>query len=300
MDLRKLRYFVMTAEEQHMNRAAARLHVSQPALSQQIKDLEDEIGVQLFDRLPRGMRLTHAGKTLLEDARRILADVEQATERVRRAERGELGSLRIGFNEIAGQQHIVAQTLHYFRQTCPAVDLTMVPLTTHEQIEALLAGRIDAGFQYNQGQANEQIDLTLIREDECLLMLPRQHRLAVAAEVQPADLRDEPFVWMSRKVNPMLHDRLIAFCLAAGFSPRIVQEAQNDLSHINLVSVGMGLGFGVSAPRWGQSDAVAMRRVSGLHLPLAFSLAWRRDDAAPHLQRFIATLQELVAAPESP
>src|ERR1700741_4352408 len=146
MEVRHLRYFVGVGEEQHFGRAAERLHIAQPALSRQIQDLEKEIGFKLFDRLPRGVKLNAAGKLFLEDAKRILQEVGEATARAARMARGQSGTLRVGFAENASWHGVVPDSFRRFRQQQPDGELEIQPGASSEQLEAIRAGRLDAGF----------------------------------------------------------------------------------------------------------------------------------------------------------
>lgn len=297
MELRQLRYFVAAAEEQHMTRAAQRVHISQPALSEQIRDLEDELGFPLFERLPRGIRLSHAGQVFLEHVRRILADVEVARERSREAGRGEVGHLRIAFNELAGQQRMVGRALQAFRTTYPNVMLDMVQLTAQQQLEALHQGSIDAGFQHNQGQDREAQHFLRLRVDRFVLAVPPFHPLASRKRIRLADLAQVPQVWMHRSVNPQAHEALRGAFATRGIVPLVVQEAHSDVAILNLVSVGLGVGLVVSARRWGESDSVVMKQVADLSLALDFGLAWSRANASPLLANFVAVLEQ--ASPDA-
>src|SRR5712671_4225942 len=149
MELRHLRYFMAVGEEQHYGRAAQRLRVAQPALSRQIQDLEQEVGFKLFDRLPRGVKLSAAGKLFLEDASRILRDVNEAAARAARVARGQSGTLRIGFTENASWRGVVPESFRRFRERQPDAELQLTPATSLEQIEAIRSGRLDAGFVFN-------------------------------------------------------------------------------------------------------------------------------------------------------
>ena len=293
MELRQLRYFVVAGEEQHISRAARRLHISQPALSQQVRDLEAELGFPLFDRLPRGVRLSAAGRAFLERARAILADLEDATERSRHAGRGEVGRLRIGFNEIAAQQTIVAEAMRRFREQYPGVELDLAEMNTSRQLDAFRGGIIDIGFQYNQDQERDSLRCQTLRADRYAIALPASHRLAAKKRLSAEDLRDQPLVWVSRAVHPLISDRLMAFFHERGISPRIVQEASSEASALNLVSVGMGLAPLVGVRRWGMSDEIVMRPVAGLDFALNFVMAWRAGDPSPLVANFVQTVEKL-------
>lgn len=292
MELRQLRYFVVAGEEQHISRAAQRLHVSQPALSQQIRDLESELGFALFDRLPRGVRLSVAGSAFLERVRTILADLADATERSRHAGRGEIGRLRIGFNEIAGRQASVGEAIRAFREQYPHVELDMAEMNTFQQLEAFRAGQIDIGFQYNQGQELDSVRCHPLRTDRYCVALPDFHHLAGKNRLTASDLSDEPLIMTSRSVNPLIHSRIMAFFHEQGISPRIVQEAGSVGSVMNLVSVGMGLGLVVDVHGASNPDNVVMRPLSGLKLPLNFVLAWRAADPSPLVANFVRSVAD--------
>ncbi len=158
MELRHLRYFVAVGEDEHYGRAAQRLRVAQPALSSQIQDLEREIGFQLFDRLPRGVRLSAGGKVFLEDCRRILQEVDEAAVRAGRAARGLIGTLRVGFTESASWHGVVPDALREFRRRHPEAELLLSPLISLDQVEAVRAVRLDAGFVYHAPRADPDMD----------------------------------------------------------------------------------------------------------------------------------------------
>ena len=292
LELRHLRYFVVAGEEQHFSRAAERLEISQPALSEQMRELEAEIGSPLFERLPRGIRLSNAGQVFLEYARKILAEVETARERSFHAGQGEVGLLRIAFNEVAGQQQVVAESLHRFRSIHPNVELDMTQMTTFEQLDALRRNTIDIGFQHNQGQDVDRVSFFKLRSEGFVLAIPACHELAKASSVCLADLHQRPLVWLHRSVNPLLYDQLRNLLSAARVTPNVVVEPKSDISIMNLVSVGMGLGVVVSAKRWGQSDSVVMKPIDDLALSLNFGVAWRRSDNSPLVSNFVAVVKE--------
>src|SRR5882762_4460686 len=158
MELRHLRYFVAVGEEQHYGRASSRLRVAQPALSRQIQDLEEELGFKLFERLPRGVKLNVAGKLFLQDARRILQDVNEAAARAGLVARGLSGTLRVGFTENASWRGVVPDSFRRFRERQPDAELQITPATSLEQIEALRSGRLDAGFVFNMPKTDAELD----------------------------------------------------------------------------------------------------------------------------------------------
>ena len=294
MELRHLRYFAVVGEEQHYGRAADRLGVAQPALSRQIRDLEEEIGFKLFDRLPRGVRLSVAGKLYLEDTRRILQSVDEATTRAARAARGESGTLRIGFAENASWHGVVPDSFRRFRQQRPRAELQLQPTSSLEQLDAIRSGRLDAGFLNFMPKADRELDQLAVAIHYVELAVPKRHPLSTLKKLRLRDLTDVPFVWFPRRAGPALYDRLMHECYRGGLkSPRIVQDGLNEATILSLVSTGLGVGWVLESARWRCPGTVAILPVVDLNVPLRLSLAWRRDNASPLLARFIGEVQRL-------
>src|SRR5690349_11528417 len=177
MELRHLRYFVAVGEEQHYGRAARRLRVAQPALSRQIHDLEEELGFKLFDRLPRGVKLSAAGKLFLEDARRILREVNEAADRAARVARGLSGTLRVGFTENASWHGVVPDSFRRFREQQPDLELQLQPAASLEQSEAIRSGRLDAGFINFMPKSDTELDQLRVAIQHVELAAPKRHPL---------------------------------------------------------------------------------------------------------------------------
>ena len=294
MELRHLRYFAVVGEEQHYGRAAHRLGVAQPALSRQIRDLEAEIGFKLFDRLPRGVRLSVAGRLYLEDTRRILQSVDEATTRAARAARGESGTLRIGFAENASWHGVVPDSFRRFRQQRQSAELQLQPLSSLEQLDAIRSGRLDAGFLNFMPKADRELDQLAVAIHYVELAVPKRHPLSRLKKLRLRDLADVPFVWFPRRASPALYDRLMHECYRGGLkSPRIVQDGLNEATILSLVSTGLGVGWVLESARWRCPATVAILPVADLNVPLRLSLAWRRDNASPLLARFISEVQRL-------
>lgn len=294
MELRHLRYFVAIGEEENYRRAAQRLHVAQTALSTQIQDMEAELGFKLFDRLPRGVRLTAAGKLFLEDARRILREVNDAASRAARVARGQSGTLRIGFTENASWRGVVPDSLRRFRDRQPDAELQLAPTTSLEQLDAIRAGRLDAGFVFNVPKGDAELDSLPVAMQHVELALPKGHALAKVKKLRIRDLVEAPFVWFPRRESPAFYDRLMHECYRGGLkSPRIVQEGLNEATILSLVSHGMGVGWVNGTARWRCPEGVVIVSVSDLDMPLPLALVWRRDNTSPLLQRFIDGVRHL-------
>jgi DNA-binding transcriptional LysR family regulator len=289
VELRQLRYFQAVAEESNFHRAAARLHVAQPALSRQIHALEQSLGVQLFERMPRGVRLSQAGEVLLQDTRRVFDEIARAQDRVRRVHRGQLGLIRIGFNEIAARKSYLPSLFQATRAKYPDLEMQLTLLTSQPQLEALHAGQIDAGFLFHRPQGDSELRSLVVDDDDYVVAMPRAHPLASAPRVHLADMRDESFIMMSQHTNRVLYDRLVAACVAGGLVPRQVHEANNEFAIVNLVAAGVGLAF-VNRSFAHPVPDVVLRAVEDLSVPVQLELVWRHDNRSAALARFVETV----------
>jgi DNA-binding transcriptional LysR family regulator len=292
MELRHLRYFVAVGDEQHYGRAALRLRVVQPALSRQIQDLEEEVGFKLFERLPRGVKLSPAGKLFLEDARRILQDVNEAAARAARVARGQSGTLRVAFSENASWRGVVPESLRRFREIQPDAELQLQPLPSLEQLEAIRSGRLDAGFVLDMPKADPELERLRVAIQRIELAVPTGHPLTKLKELRLRDLTDASFVWFPRRASPALYDRLMRECFRGGLkSPRIVQDGLNEATILSLVATGLGVGWVLGTARWRCPKSVVITSVVDLNVPLLLALAWRKDNKSPLLASFVAEVQ---------
>ena len=239
IELRHLRYFMAVAEELHFGRAAERLGMAQPPLSQQIKSLETLVGFPLFERRPQ-VRLTIAGEALLEVARRTLAQVEEGLERTRRAGRGEVGKITVGF-AASILTTALPEVLRAYREQYPGVELRLRELSSAAQAAALAEGGIDVGFVREAVVQGSDLICEPILREEFVAVLPPAHPLAEREQLPLTDLAEEPFVHFPRAVAPALFDQIADACRRAGFRPRVVQEAQEWLTILGLVEAGLGV-----------------------------------------------------------
>jgi DNA-binding transcriptional LysR family regulator len=296
MELRHLRYFVAVGEEQHYKRAAQRLRVAQPALSRQIQDLEEEIGFKLFDRLPRGVKISAAGKSFLEDARRILHEVNEAAVRAKRVASGQSGTLRVGFVESISWHGVVPDSFRQFRERHPGAELQLKPASSFEHTEAIHSGLLDAGFVFTIANIGRELAQLPIASLNLMLAAPKGHPLTEFKRLRLRDLNDAAFVWFPRRESPAYYDRLMHECFRGGLkSPRIVQEGVNEATILSLVSCGLGVAFVSSATRWRCPESVTLLPVTDLKLPLPFALIWREDSTSPLLEKFVADVRLLPA-----
>jgi DNA-binding transcriptional LysR family regulator len=298
MELRHLRYFIATAEEGHITRAAERLGMQQPPLSQQIRGLERELDVQLFRRKPRGVELTDAGSALLIDARAILAHIDHAFASTRRSARGEQGRIAIGFTSSAPFHPFVPRVIRAFRDAFPLVSLTLEESGTTELIGDLREERVDAAFIRTPVADPAGLIVDRLLEETMLVALPGDHPLAQSGRGERAGvnlkrLAGETFIVYRRHTGPGLYDAIIAACHAAGFSPLVGQEAPRIVATLNLVAAGLGLSIVPASLQRMQMDGVAYRLLTGPVQPKApMLLASRRGDTSAVVRQFLALVRQ--------
>lgn len=292
MELRHLRYFVAVAEEAHFGRAAERLRIAQPPLSRQIRDLEREIGVPLFERVPRGVELTPAGRAFLPEARLTLAQAERAQRSAQRAAQGETGRLRVGFVEAATHSGILPDVLSFFRAHLPSVGLSLFELDALRQAEAFQDGRIDIGILHSPPlDAARWLRVEPFYEEPVIVAVSKAHALAARARLTLSALAEESFVSFPRTVAPEMYDDILASCRAAGFSPRIVQEAAGWHTLASLVSARVGIAFVPRSIAEFQQAGVIYRPVRGLDVRMSLAAVWKRAERSPVRERFVAALK---------
>lgn len=238
-ELRHLRYFCVVADELHFGRAAARLALSQPALSVQIRQLEGMVGAPLFERHSRHVALTDAGQVFDEAARRILREVDAAIEATRHASAGHTGVLRVGFSPSL-MVSTLAHVVRGFRTRHAGVRVDLRELASADQVEALLRGDLDVAFMRGTTQ-NPRLEEELFTREPLLIAVNRDHPVARLARVRLSALADEPWVLFPRAIAPQLHDQVIALCRQAGFVPNVVQESREVYTTVGLVGAGVGV-----------------------------------------------------------
>ncbi|HCG0598335.1 TPA: LysR family transcriptional regulator [Pseudomonas aeruginosa] len=238
MDLRQLRYFIAVAEELHFGRAAARLFISQPALSFDIKKLEEQLGTQLLLRNNKSVKLTGAGQVLLVEARNLL-QAEKVKRLTQLSAEGDVGQLRVGFVNSMLYRGL-PRAMSRFEREHPNMEVVLGEMNSAEQAQALQRGQIDLGFVH-WGRLPAEIVSEPLISDPFLCCLPAGHRLAGQARLDLAELRDEDFILFPRHVSPHYHDLIIARCVEAGFSPRIRHEARLWQTVAAMVGLGMGV-----------------------------------------------------------
>ncbi len=287
MELRHLRYFVAVAEELHFTRAAERLHIAQPPLSQQIRALETELGVQLFERTRRSVALTDAGHALLAKARALLAATQALPDELQRIARGETGLLRIGFSSTLPLTKVLRDVVAEHRRTHPDVALNLREMHSASQFEGLRRGELDVGLvRYNE-HAPEGIRLTLLRRDPLRLVVPSTHRFAKRRSVRIDDCRDEAFIGFPGDAGTGTGPLLKRLCAQAGFEPRIAQEAREATTQIGLVAAGLGVAVLPAPLEAVRIEAVHYVPLAGEGALLVMSAATRADEASERVLAFV-------------
>ena len=251
MDVRQLRYFVAVAEELHFGRAAARLGMAQPPLTQQIQKLERELGYPVFLRQSRKTSLTEAGRVLLEDAVRILRACDEAIDRARRAGRGETGRLTVGTPPSVMLTRLPV-AIRKYRERFPQVQFTLRELSTSATAEGLLAGTLDVGC-LREVDSIGSLKADVFLREPIVAVLPKSHALARRPRLALKHLAKEPFVLFPRRLGEAFYDRLVSFCVDQGFTPDVVQEATQWQSVVSFVETGLGVSLApacVARFRW--------------------------------------------------
>lgn len=279
IDLRLLRYFIAVAEEGHLTKAAERIGIQQPPLSQQIRLLERELGVTLFNRLPRGMELTDSGTALFNDARALLVQLDTTVASVRRIAQGKMGRIAVGFTESASLHPFVHSVIRAFRADAPDVAMTVEESNTNELIEALRAKRLDLAFVRSPVGDSGGLTIETMLVEDMVAALPIDHPLAEQGKRKSIALHalaEESFIMTRRPNGPGLYDTIIAACHAAGFSPQVIQEARKNLSTLSLVAAGVGVAvIPASMTRVNAEGVVYLKLTGAAELKAPLHLAYR-------------------------
>jgi len=289
IELRHLRYFVAVAEELHFGRAAQRLHLAQPPLSQQIRRLEEILGYPLFERTSRSVSLTGAGAVFLERAQRTLRNVQRDIEETRSIGRGEVGSLHVGFVGSA-MLTILPAIFREYREAYPSVRLHLHESFTAMVIEGLQNGTLDAGLLRDSDPVDGLIATTIYSEP-FVAVLPAHHPHAKQKSISPADLRDEPFVYYPRSAGHRAFEKPLTLCEEHGFRPQIVQEASNWLTILRLIGSGLGVSIAPECVRFIASPEIVCLPIRGARIVSNIELACFAGESRPIVQRFAQIVQ---------
>jgi DNA-binding transcriptional LysR family regulator len=298
MELRQLRYFVAVAEELHFRRAAERLHISQPPLSQQIRALEEELGFALLIRTRRRVELTPAGNAFLRDARALLAELEGAIATARRIDAGQTGRLRISFVGSA-LFAIVPRMVERFRRSRPGVEIELRERPTVDQLRAIRAGSADVGLVRPPIEDDGALRIETVLRERTVAALPAGHRLAALSRVPLRRLAAEPLVLFPREQAPGFHDLLVDSLAGAGTMPRVIQYAPEMLTIIGLVAAGTGVSLVPESVNRLALDGVTYRPVSGAPRSELVAIT-RADDDTSLVRAFVSEAASAAGDPASP
>ncbi|GKS88275.1 LysR substrate-binding domain-containing protein [Acidovorax sp. SUPP2539] len=287
LDLRQLRYFIAVAETENIARAAERLHISQSPLSRQIKQLEDQLGVQLFERSKQRVHLTQEGHDLLGEARALMANALRVEAFGRRLGSGEVGRLAIGYVEGALHANVLGPALRRLRRASPSVALSLQGLGTTVQFERLRQRTLDLGFAYRAPDEAAGLRSALVVDEPLLIAMHKDDPLRKAKAIQPAQLDQRPWISVVRQPVDTIRPALLAACQRAGFTPDIVYETSDPLSSLHLVSAGLGLAVvQASLGAANASPEIVFRELPWLDLRVRVHLVWRAQEQRPLVARF--------------
>ncbi|MET8511338.1 LysR family transcriptional regulator [Streptomyces sp. NPDC005077] len=296
MELRHLSAFIAVAEELHFGRAAKRLQMAQPPLSQQIRQLEKELGVQLFERNTRSVRLTSAGESFLQPVQTVLDDLDTAVRAVRAAGRGEYGRVTIGFAGASSHETLPLLT-RAVRAAHPALELVMKGQTYADVALAGVAdGSLDLGF-VRLPVTRPGVQYRVIDEEELVCALPSDHPFARLERVPIEVLAQEPFVSFPANTGSTVRDATVGACEAAGFNPRVVQEAPDSYTILALVAAGVGVTLTVTSCQHIQQNGLVYRPLAGPPIRLQAALAWRTDNPSAALRAVLAVAESALPTP---
>ena len=289
MELHQLRCFVAVAEELHFGRAATRLHMTQPPLSRQIQLLEHDLGVLLLERNNRQARLTPAGQSFLEDARRVLQTAELAAQSARRIAHGEAGRLTLGFTAVGAYSMIPRLLVHAATQL-PDIDLVLSERVSSSQVHALETGLIDIGF-VRQVVPSARVEYVPIKSEPFVAALPADHPLARRAQLSPADFDGQPFVMYTDSEGRYFHDRIANLFARHRVQPRYVHQMGQTHSIIGLVNVGLGCAVVPASAQALRMEQVVFRPLLETEQQAEIFLAYCRDSPNPVLGAFVEMTQ---------
>jgi DNA-binding transcriptional LysR family regulator len=292
VELRQIRFFVAVAEDRHFGRAAERMYIAQPALSQHVRRLERELGVQLLDRSARHVRLTPAGEAFLEVARRMLRQVDEGTDAARRAEAGESGSLAVGVH-MAVAAPVLSVLLRHWHRVRPAVQPRLTSGRARDLVDLVRRRELDVAL-VDGPVTDGGLDCAQVLEDRLVVVLPAHHPLAREESVSLRSLRGERFVAVARRTSVGLHDRLIELCGAAGFNPDIALEVDDpDLLPV-AVAGGLGVGLAASVSVVGKATpGVVWRPVADAEATIALVAVSAKDGATAQTREFLLLVENL-------
>jgi DNA-binding transcriptional LysR family regulator len=287
IELRHMRYFQAVAEELNFGRAAEKLGIAQPNLSQQIKALEEIIGTPLFDRTQRSVRLTTAGEYFLIEARETLTHAQTAVVMAQRAGRGDEGKLEIGYVGSATYTGALINVVGAFRETSPKVDITLRELAMQDQLRQINGLTLDVGFIRPPVELPLGIGTSLILQESLVLAISDRHPMAAGDEIDLALLKDEPFVIPRHQAGESFHKHTIDACASAGFQPRIGQQGAEFVTIISMVAIGLGVALVPQSCKCLSLPGVRFKRILQSEVLADLSLAYRKSESSTVVRNFV-------------
>ncbi|WP_203531161.1 LysR substrate-binding domain-containing protein [Pseudoroseicyclus tamaricis] len=281
-----MRYFLAVAEELNFGQAAEKLGIAQPNLSQQIKALEEIVGATLFDRTQRSVKLTAAGEFFREEARQTMAHAGTALAKARRAGRGEIGHIAVGYVGSATYTGALITIMAAFREEFPQVEIDLAELEMQEQLARIAAGTLDIGFVRPPVELPLGIGTSLILQEDIVLAMPARHPLA-EADVTLADLRDEPFLTPRHAANVSFRKYTTQACEAVGFTPQLGRQAADFVTIISMVAIGFGVALVPQSCQALHLPGVRYKRLQDVSVKADLSLASRRSEPSPIVRAFL-------------
>jgi DNA-binding transcriptional LysR family regulator len=299
MELRQIRYFIAIAEEEHFGRAAKRLRIAQPALSRQMQMLEAELGFDLFERLPRGVRLSQAGRVMLSEMKQLELQLQRSISTARSASTGEQGVLRLSLIESVAWHGLIPDTLRKFRERYPKVEVSLATMPTALQLFHLRQRNTEAALVYNPLNIDDLVAIHLVHSP-IILAMPVDCPLIEKADIYLRDLKGYSMIGFQRAASPKFFDDLDRAVSTVDFTPNYVAEPTNETEILALVSTGAGLAFANALQQWRQPHGVRFAPIRDLDVSQALNLVHRRDDISPTLAAFLAILKDFAPPHGSP
>jgi len=296
MELRHLRYFVAVADALNFTKAGEQLRLAQPSLSRQIHNLEEELGVRLFNRQKNQVTLTAEGRAFLSDARRLLAQAAESINSVQRLSKGHTGELNIAYLSNFNFE-LIPVTLADFRVACPHVSLNLFDMSPAEQLRALEARKIDLGFiGLRPPTASKDLQWECITHHEIVVVLPTHHPMAKKQSIQVAALKQEFFIGMSERSHPGFRDWLVTACQPGGFVPRIIQDADLESALMHVIAQGLGITLARSQIRKLPHPGVVFRALVPT-IQTDHWIAWNKSNDSASLAQYVSIIKKTSARP---
>lgn len=291
MELRHLKYFLAVAEELHFGRAAIKIHIAQPPLSQQIKQLEDEIGVRLFNRTKRSVELTEAGKVFQREAYAVIERLEKGVLKAQQASRGEAGWLGIGFVSSINYE-ILPNVLREFRRQCPEVEIFLQEMHNPEQNHALLEKEIHIGFARMPVESSE-LNSKIVSREKLIVALPASHKLVERENIKLSQLVGEPFIIFSQSRPSPYYEFILRLCAEAGFQPSVVQQVGEIQTALGLVAAEIGITLVPASTQNLHREGVIYRPLAAPQPTIEMIMQYRKDETSLVVARFLEVIQTL-------